>query len=200
MSGEAHVVGFGAGCPIASAAQQLVEAAALHGAAEGTFNGILLKAGPHTAAIEIVAAFQIECENRARQYRLSPEGIAAAAAQEQTRADLQARHDALMRRLPSLDFRDQCAVLDWLCEMQAPSDHVGVIVRRKTILAAFAKHEFLPGVNCGADFRPEVRDNVHRWLVGQALDGLEGPAIHGIIHKFAADWKAKFLRSKAPAQ
>lgn len=201
MSGERHVVKFLGGCPIAEAAKQLVEAAAVHGYAEGSFNDIVLTANPDTRPESIVAAFDHECKARSEAYRNSPEGKAAEAQREHERAEAQAKHDALMRRLPALNFRDQSAVLDWLCAMQAPTDQGGVIVRSKTILAAFAKHDFLPGVNCDADFRPESRDNVHRWLVGQALSGLEeGPAIHAVIHRFAAEWKSKFVRASEPAQ
>jgi hypothetical protein len=92
------------------------------------------------------------------------------------------------------NFTNDVAVLDWLCEMQPASDRAGVIVRRQTILDIFAKHGFLPGVNCGKNFRPESRENVHRWLIGQALATLESFAIHGIVHKFAREWKDKFVR------
>lgn len=199
MSGER--VEFRAGESIESAAAGLCEAAEAHGEATGSFNGIELHAARGYAAAAVVSFYNDEARRRTEAWKNSPEGIAAAAERERVRSDLQAKHDALMRRLPQLDFTDQCAVLDWLCEMQGPSDHGGVIVRRKTILEAFAKRNFLPGVNCDADFHPEVRDNVHRWLVGQALSGLEeGPAIHGVIHKFAAEWKAKFVRHMEPTR
>lgn len=202
MSGESakHVVEFLGGCPISKAARLLVEAATAQGYAEGAFNGIILTASTDTRPESIVVAYDHECKERAAAYRASPEGIAAQAERERTRAEAQTKHDVLMRRLPRLNFGDQVAVLDWLCDMQGPSDHAGVIVRRDTILATFAKHDFLPGVNCDADFRPEVRDNVHRWLVGQCLDGLERLAIHHTVHKFAAEWKAKFMRTAEPVR
>lgn len=98
-----------------------------------------------------------------------------------------------MRNLPSLDMNNDCAVLAWVCEMQEPSDHVGVIVRRETIVSAFEKAGYVAGANCGPDYRPGNRDNMFRYLVGQALDGLKnGPAIHPIIHKFADEWRREF--------
>jgi hypothetical protein len=192
METEVHHVDFGAGCHISNGAAQLVAAATEHGAAAGTFNGIKLLADP-TSTVDGIVRDYTTLSNAAREtYLASPEGIAAAEAADERRSNMQAKHDALMRSLAGLDFSNQVTVLDWLCEMQEPSDHVGVIVRRKTVLEAFAKHGFRPGVNCDADFRPESRENVHRWLVGQALDGLEKIAIHSLIHKFASDWKAKF--------
>jgi hypothetical protein len=184
---------FAAGSHIESAASALARSAP----AEGEFNGIMLRAEFGETADAIVRRWEAESAARAKAYAESPEGIAAAAERDRERSDLQARHDALMRRLPSLDFKDDVSVLDWLCAMQGPSDYIGVIVRGETIIAAFEKHGFKPNANTGRAFRPEDRENVFRYLVGQALDGLQGPAIHGIIHKFVGEWKAKFLRAPA---
>lgn len=189
---------FMGGCRIEEAARQLVMAAAEHGSAVGAFNDIDLVATAESTAEDIVADYDAQRYARAEAFRKSPEGIATARAAEQRRTDLQQQHDALMRDLPSLDFKDEVAVLDWLCAMQGPSDHIGVIKRSDTIVATFRHHGFEPGVNCGADFRKGDRDNEFRWLVGQALDTLETCAIHGIIPKFAAEWKGKFAREMAP--
>lgn len=77
--------------------------------------------------------------------------------------------------------------------MQEPSDHAGVILRRETIVSAFERRGFKAGENCGADYKPDDRSNMFRYLVGQALSGLkDGPAIHPILHKFAAEWREQF--------
>lgn len=178
---------------INQAASRLAAAADKFGAASLNFNDIEVVASKGMAADAIVADWHAKMDASRKAYQESPEGNAAARDRDARRSDAQRKHDALMRRLPQLDFGNDVAVIDWLCEMQEPSDHNGVIVRRKTILDAFAKHGFTPGVNCGPDFRPESRENVHRWLVGQALATLESVAIHGVVHKFASDWKAKFV-------
>lgn len=187
-----HQVEVSAGTRIDNAAERLVSAAREHGEATCEFNGIKLVARSDATVAAVLADWDAKQRAGAEAHRNSPEGIEAERRSEERRAAAQQKHDALMRRLPQLDFGNDVAVLDWLCEMQEPSDHSGVIVRKKTILEAFAKHGFTPGVNCGPDFRPESRENVHRWLVGQCLDGLESVAIHGVVHKFAADWKKKF--------
>ena len=85
------------------------------------------------------------------------------------------------------------AVLDWLCQMQECSDHIGVIVRKHTIVEAFERAGYKANENTGADYRAGDRNNAFRYLVGQALSGLkEGPAIHPILHKFAAEWRLQF--------
>lgn len=180
---------FMAGSHVSDAISELIAEAP----AEGEFNGITITAHPGDKHQTLLAQWNAAMDARAKAYRESPEGLADAAEQEQKRQQLQSRHDSLMNRLPSLDFKDQVAVLDWLCAMQEPSDYRGVIVRGNTILCTFSKHGFKPSVNTGADFKPDDRDNVFRYLVGQALDGLSGPAIHPILHKFVGEWKAKFL-------
>ena len=187
---------FYAGCHIAKAAKLLLDAAKSNGEAVGMFNNIQLVAREGQTEADVVGDYQRQSEALAELYRNSPEGRAAATEREESRAAAQAKHDRLMRQLPSLNFRDDAAVLDWCCQMQEPSDHVGVIVRRETIVETFAKHGFEPGVNCGADYKPRDRGNMFRYLVGQALSGLQdGPAIHSIIHQFADEWRAKFLPS-----
>lgn len=192
-----HSVEFGVGCHIAKAAQMLVAAAKEHGAAVGTFNDFRLEADANSTVEGVVANFDALREAAAEAYRKSPEGTAAAREAVERAERLQAKHDSLVSEIPSLDFTNDIAVLDWLCAMQDPSDHIDVKVRRDTILSAFTKAGFKAGVNCGSDYRADDRDNTHRWIVGQALDGLEHIAIHGIIHKFVAEWKAKFV-SDAP--
>ena len=186
-------VHFSAGSHIDDAAKILVAAATEHGQATGKFNDIALTADRSSTPESIAAFYTSECERRADAYRKSPAGIAAAAASKKDRSERQAEHDALIKRLSSLDWSSDAEVLAWMVAMQEPSDRIGVVVDRKTIVSAFEQHGFVAGANCGADYKRGDRDNEFRWLIGQALSGLkDGPAIHGIIHKFAADWRRRF--------
>jgi hypothetical protein len=186
---------FGAGTHIAAAAKMLVDAVAkTHEPVQGKFNDILLVADVSSTPDGIVAFFDQQCAIRAEEYRNSPEGKRAEQETEERRSRLQQTHDSLMRKLPSLDMRDQVAVLDWLCQMQEPSDHIGIILRRATIVSAFEKAGFVANANTGKAYKADDRDNSFRYLVGQALAGLkDGPAIHSILHKFTKEWRAKFL-------
>lgn len=186
-------VSFGAGTPITAAAARLCEIAAADGAAFGTFNGIRLEANGSSTVDQIVAAFDRQMTEQAKAWRESPEGIAAAERDNADRAEKQAAHGALMDGLPTLDWSDPAAVLDWLCAMQPASDRRGVIIRKDTIAAAFAAHGFTPGMEVGEEFQPGVKFSEYRWLIGQALDGIvNGPSIHPILHKFIGEWKAKW--------
>ena len=116
-----------------------------------------------------------------------------AEADEAERDRLQAEADRLAAALPSLDFGDQHAVIDFLAALQPCSDRIGVNVPAARIVAEFAEHGLEPNAYVGPAFDGEDRDIVYRWLVGQALDGLtRGPAIHGVFHRFADEWRAKF--------
>lgn len=194
---EKHTVHFGAGLHIKKAAETLLAAAKQHGASSGQFNDIELTANTDSTVDGILADYDVRQKASAEAYRKSPKGVAAAREADEHRARLQAKHDELMRDLPALDFTNEVAVLDWLCAMQDPSDHIRVKKNPRAIISAFKRAGFEPGVNCGEAFRKGDRDNEFRWLVGQALSTLKTCAIHGIIHKFAAEWKAKFARENA---
>lgn len=194
---EIAEVHFLAGSHITQAAKQLV-AAAESGPAFGHFNDIRLNAMPGATVESIVELFNDETVRRHGEYLKSPAGVAAADAREKGRSEAQAAHDGLMVRLRTLDFSNDVAVLDWLCAMQEPSDHVGVILRRQTIVSAFESRGFVESANCGADYKPGNRENMYRYLVGQALNGIKsGPAIHPILHKFVGEWKAEFCPTSA---
>lgn len=188
-----HTIEFSAGTHIDQAAMLLVAAAAEHGEAQGSFNEITLTAKAGTAPADVVKFWHRESEARAEAWRNSPEGKAAEARRLERIESMQSKHDQLVLGLTSLDFANPAAVLDWLCAIQEATDHVGVAVNKSLILDIFTGHGFKANVNCGDDFEPGDRDNVFRWIVGQALDGLQHVAIHGVIHKFAGEWKSKFL-------
>ena len=148
------------------------------------FNDITLTANEGDKAEAIVTFYHEESGRRAEAYRNSPEGKKAAREAEERKQKMQQKHDALMQQLPSLDFNDDVAVLDWLCEFQDPSDYIGVSTQKDVVLATFAAHGYHPSVNCGKEFNGEDRNNFKHWLVGQALDGLQKVgAIHQVIQK-----------------
>lgn len=185
-------VRFLGGTNIENAAQELVAVANRDGEAHGDFNDITLRAKRDDLPESIVAAYDRETKARAAAYRSSPEGKAAAERDRQERQDLQSEHDRLMAALRTLDWNNKAAVLDWCCAMQKPSDRIGVIIRRDTIIAEFAKRGFTPNMRTGEDYI-EQKTVAHAYIVGQALRCLETVgAIHGIIHKFADEWRQRY--------
>lgn len=176
-------------------AQRMVDLAhAKKKSVRAMFNNIELMATESSTAMGIVRDFEKKTAEAAETYRKSPEGQRATREAEERKQEAQRKADALMEQLPHLDFADQEAVLGWLCEFQDPSDHTGVVKDNKKVLTIFAEHGYQPGVNTGEEFNGEDRDNFARYIVGQALDGLQRDvgAIHQIVHKFADDWNKRF--------
>lgn len=184
---------FSAGQHVQSAAEALVRAAREHGTANGSFNDIEMVADGSMDADAIVAKWSRDMDARSVAYRNSPEGKAAEARREAEVVRLQEVHDIAVQDLRTLDWSSDVAVLDWLCRIQDATDHVDVTVRKSDIIDEFHRHGYAAGANCGDAFHADDRDNVHRYIVGQALDGLASVAIHGIVHKFVADWKTRFV-------
>ena len=164
------------------------------GSVRAKFNDIELTATEESTAENIVSDFQTKIAEASEKYRKSPEGQRSARESEERKEEAQRKADALMEQLPNLDFTNQEAVLDWICEFQDPSDHIGVVNDQGAVLKIFAEHGYQPGVNTGEAFNGEDRDNFAHYVVGQALDGLRGDvgAIHQVVHKFTDDWKKKF--------
>ncbi|NNM75098.1 hypothetical protein [Enterovirga aerilata] len=183
------------GTHIDHAATLLVEAAraSADGEAWATFNGIDIRACGSSDSAEIVRQWRAESDRQDEAYRQSPEGRAAAARSAAEVEELQERHDALVHELASIHPADHVALLDWLCRLQPCSDRVGVRVDSDTIVKVLEQAGYRANANVGPAYRPDDRENVFRYLVGQALDGLKnGPAIHPILLKFAAEWRERF--------
>lgn len=131
---------------------------------------------------------------RGEKYRNSPEGQRAVVEEEERRKEFQKKADALVKQLPNLDFNNQEAVLDWICEFQAPSNHTGVDkYYSEKVLEVFAEHGYFPGMNLGKAFNEDDPDNFAHFIVGDALSGIQFPnGIHQVVHKYTKKWKEKF--------
>ncbi|MEK7509683.1 MAG: hypothetical protein AAB605_03145 [Patescibacteria group bacterium] len=186
---------FAPGSHLNEAAKELVNAAKKNGKAQGYFNGILLAADKTSTAEGIVAYYREETERRAEAYRNSPKGKKAAREAKERLEKMQQKHDELMRQLPNLDFTNNIAVLNWLCEYQDPSDYIGVMKQQDEVVATFVAHGYHPNVNLHENFKEDDRDNYARYIIGQALSMLQGEvgAIHHVIHHFTKKWKEKFF-------
>ncbi|HYF10175.1 MAG TPA: hypothetical protein VD967_01040 [Candidatus Paceibacterota bacterium] len=193
-----QVVRFGFGCDITRAAEELVVAAAysLDGKARGNFNGVTIVARPTTASPEaLVSQWRRKMDAKDKRYQRSAKAKAAKRKWAAHEAEVQARHDELMRILPHLDFSNDVGVLAWLCEFQNPSDSMFVKGRDPlAVLAAFARHGYFP-VEKVVVFDRNDRASVANVIIVQALSGLASSigAIHQVIHYHVEDWKKRFI-------
>lgn len=185
---------------INSFAQQLInEAQESNTIVAGTFNGIDLVVDPKSnlSVDEIVATFTSEMNKKAEAYRKSPEGIRANKEAEEKKQNMQEKANQLVEQLNTLDFSDYELVLEWICNFQEASDYIGTSYDKNKVISTFKNNGFAIGVNTGKDFNGENAENFAKYLVGQALDGINTVgAPHQIVHKFTNDWKQKFGKQK----
>ena len=159
---------------IADFAQQLINSAKeSNQEVTGTFNGIDLVVSPDSdlLAYDLVQYFHQESKKRAEEYRKSPEGIQAAKEAEERRQNMQEKADQLITGLDSLDFSDYEAVLEWICDFQKVSGKIVSFYKSK-IISVFKDYGFNIDVNTGSEFNKEDAENFAKYIVGQALDGI----------------------------
>ena len=154
-----------------------------------TFNDTSIVINP-TDTVDIVKTqWDIECQRRHDEHLKSEE---YALRQEEYLKDMresEAKVKNLMLSPP--DFADLNSVITWL-EQLADLDNISV--KYEGIIELFRENEFYPNVNCKENFNKDDKENVARWLIGQALDGIQTfGAIHPIYTKFADEWRVKFL-------
>lgn len=165
----------------------------------GVFNGINLIVNPELdlSADDLVKFFNEESEKIAEAYRKSPEGIKAMKEFEERKQNMQEKVNQLIESLDNLDFLDYESILEWICDFQEASDHIGVSFDKSQVISTFKNHGFNIGVNTGDDFNGEDAENFAKYLIGQALDGINSVGSpHQIIHKFTSNWKQKFGKQK----
>lgn len=165
---------------------------------KANFNGIDLEVDWRGSPEVVVRDYRQKVEAAQAAYWASDEGKKEAEQSSLCKARLQTKHDNLMLTLKDLDFKNDEALINWLCEYQEPSDYIGIVKFPEDVVSVFARFGYFPNVNCYENFNGKDRDNFARWLIGQALACLESDikAIHPIIHKFAEEWKLKFINGK----
>ena len=158
------------------------------------FNNIELTATDDSTVEDIVHGYIINYGRASEANRQSPEGQRAVLEMEESKQEAQRKVDALMEQLPNLDFTDQAALMDWICEFQSPSDYPGIVTNQEEVVRVFAEHGYQPGVNAGDALNGNDRDNFARYIIGRALDNMRGDAgaISRVVHPLVEVWKKKF--------
>jgi vacuolar-type H+-ATPase subunit I/STV1 len=154
---------------------------------------------------EIVNDYLEKEDEKSREWGKSPEGQQAFLEMNKHIEELQQKADTLVELLPVLDFKNQEKVLNWISEFQPPSSCTEVKNHSTKVLRVFMEHGYKPKVNRGKAFNEEDRDNVFRFIVGQALDDLRGSFVDrlkkrktyigDIIPTWVKQWNEKFGNS-----
>lgn len=182
------------GTIISAAFTELVKEANLHNeSVKAEFNGIEVVAQPGDDAGKLYMDYQADQSRRAREYHRSREGKRARRQQDKRKRQMQRQAEKVMRDLRGLDFSNFEELIDFLDRLADSSDHVDVTFDSQLVVDEFVKHGFTANANVGDEYDDNDSENSARWLIGQALDGLESiGAIHPIYHKFADEWREKF--------
>ena len=160
--------------------------------ARATFNGIEIRARyATTRAADLVATWTRRNDARCVAWSPAREAQKRADAEDVRAKQVHIRN--MVAGLPAIDWTDHAGPIAWLCTMQNAADRVGVVYDRGAVILAFALAGYERNVYCGDTFDGNDRNIFARWLIGQALEGIAAHgAPHGMIHRFADDWRAKF--------
>ncbi len=166
----------------------------------GKFNDVTITADPLTAAATLVKRWNDGMNRNHEEYRKSPEYKQR---QEERAAEVLAMRtqvEGSMQLLETLNFDDLAAVIDWFDGIREATDDVDVmgLVPSHEIVQKFEKHGYQAHANCGDEFDSENKENVARYLVGQALGCMkEFGAIHQVYSHMAEEWRKKFFGSES---
>ncbi len=159
----------------------------------GKFNNIFLTATPEATVNDLLVEYQVECDKAEKAYLASPAYREHLQLVQKKTDEANAKAKVLMEKFDSLNWDSVTDILDWLCEIQPVADTSGVALDRKKIVRAFVDHGFKANVNTHKNFKADDKDNVARYIIGQAMDGLEVVgAPHHVLIRFVDDWKKKF--------
>ena len=159
------------------------------------FNGVRVEASPGESPAKLYERWNAGMEEQRRKYEASDEYK-----QEQLRRmkEIVQKNDAIRyaaENLECLDFGDMAAVLQWIDSIADATDDIGVDRDPLNGVAdRFAEHGLVPNMNTGPDYKKDDRDNVAKYINGQALSFLTRPpyAIHGVWSSFYEKWKTRF--------
>lgn len=162
-----------------------------------TFNGIELVADVHTTVGDIEAEYDRQFDDRAAAWDASSEGQAAAERDRWQRVERQALMNDLMTELRTLDMRDVAKALGWMARAQDPLDS-SAVADRALILSTYDGAGYRANENVGPEFVDSDRENVARYIIGQAMDGIAHVgAPHQVLPTFVEQWRERFDEKEA---
>lgn len=173
-------------------------AEALRARVQFKFNDSVVIATSHSTEAGLFAAWQQERDRLVAEYRNSPEGKRQQRESEDRKNSMQRAVDQLMQRFETLDYSNLDELVQFFDDLTDPSDYIGVSFDRGRVIDEFVQHGYGISANTGSAFDENDRENFARYLVGQALSGLQFVgAVHHIYHRMAQEWREKFTNATA---
>lgn len=166
-----------------------------HPVVNGEFNGVLFGVTEFSTEEALLSFFDAEMTRKRKEYEESAEYKQRQRERIEQLNVLSVKTSMLMDELRILDFSDYKNVLKWVKKFQPYSNDSGLAVPKEEILHLFATNGYEINVNTYAQFNSDDEENHARWIIGQALDGIEKVgAMHPMVVTFTERWENKFLQ------
>ncbi len=158
------------------------------------FNGIKIVATPGvTTSDAIVSKYKDAVMYQKKRYAESSEGKALAKKVLEQQRTLRLQANQMMAELPELNLLNPSDVIAWIGEIRAPINYTGVKVPIEKIISTLEEAGYVADVNCDDEYDEKDKENVARYLIGQALSCLkEQEIIPQILMDFEKRWCKKF--------
>lgn len=158
------------------------------------FNGTPVYADRKSNPARLSTWWKEQQRQKSLAYWASPEGVAQAEQDRIAQLDREMKTERLVSRLYSLDFTDLEELMSYFEQMES-SAGLGWFNRRK-VVKVFKQHGFRANENLGDKLDEGDRENMARYLIGQALDSIRGAgAIPGAYTMFLEQWRERFTPS-----
>lgn len=168
-----------------------------HPMIEGEFNGVIFHVTNDTTEEELLVFFDTERDRLRAEYQASEAYKAHQKEEQSVLQMLNQEASALVEQLRTLDLTDYKEALKWVKTYQPYSDRSGVHVPKEEILELFTENGYEINANTYEQFQINDSENHARWIIGQALDGIEKlGAMHPMVVTFTERWEEKFLVSQ----
>lgn len=165
-----------------------------HPQIEGEFNGVVFHVTNNSTEEELLTYFDQELDRQRKEYEQSDVYKQRQQEEEVKRIVFNEESAILIDELRNLNFSDYREVLHWTKRYQPYSDYSGVNVPKEEILTLFTKNGYEVNANTYEKFKSEDPENHARWIIGQALDGIDKiGAMHPMVVTFTERWENKFL-------
>lgn len=156
------------------------------------FNGICLKADESSTIESIIVQYNEALRASIKAYRQTDQYNLKKQQDEAKMIELKTTAENLMIELESLDFKNLRSILNWIKRFQPCSQRIELVYYNEKILSKFSENGFLPNANLDADFNNDDKENVAKYIIGQALNMLKKYTFTLVIGMLIDSWIDRF--------
>jgi len=180
------------GCQIKDYIAELCQLAKQEGQVQGKFNDIKFIINKADTIEQALKNWDTLRQIAVDKYQQSPEYKASFKQSLIDLANKKEKLKKLMVEFETLDWQSFEKILSWLYSISYIADDMNITVDIDTILGSFKVNHFHANANLNKDFRPDDKDNVARYIIGQAIDGFEKMGCpHSVILSHIKAWQEK---------